>query len=55
MIILFSDSAVFRFGVPSSIIKNKITIYVGDYTKYLAECAGPTSQLLDFKNYLKLY
>lgn len=33
--------------------KNKITIYVGDCTEYLAECAGPTSQLLDSKNYLK--
>lgn len=33
--------------------KNKITIYVGDRTKYLAECAGPTSQLLHSKNYLK--
>jgi hypothetical protein len=34
-------------------LKNKIIIYVGDRSKYLAECAGPTSQLLDFKNYLK--
>lgn len=33
--------------------ENKITIYVGDCTDYLAECAGPTSQLLDSKNYLK--